>query len=286
MAKRTKLKRYIKRRLIRPLWRYGPKAWWARYRYLLPSRFKSADGAAWSPCFESGGKLVSVLLPSRGYPQGLLHAVSSLVSRCTDLQSIEILIRLDDDDTESQKVVELINGVYGSQVAIRAIIGLRGNGYGDLHKFVNELCAVSKGDFLLLFNDDAVMDTECWDIKFARFRNEFCVLRLWSPIPRDVSYHTAFPAVHRKVYQVIGHLSGHHFYDTWIRHISWGAGIERRCGVSVTHKQRHKAPSNDTARGEGKANFKSAELAQMRETDLERVKSYISRHGVRLQRKG
>lgn len=242
-----------------------------------------------SPQFMCDGKLVSVLLPSRGRPAGLLNAVSSLVVRCDNPQSIEILIRLDDDDAESQKAVEYMNGIFGDATSIRTIIGPRGDGYIALHKFVEELCAVARGDFLLLFNDDVLMDTNGWDAELDRFRNELCVLRLRSPMPRECAHLTAFPAVHRKLHQIIGHFSLNGFCDAWIQDISRGAGIERRCRVRVTHKQKY--DNMDATAREAVNTFTtlqnqldSFEQKELRNVDLARVKSYLDRHGVQLQR--
>lgn len=281
--------RRFKRRTIPALWRYGPRAWWARYRHLLLARSLWGEATDLSPQFQCGGKLVSVLLPSRGRPAGLFNAVSSLIVRCDNPQSVEILIRLDDDDTESQKAVEYMNGIFGDTISIRAIIGPRGDGYIALHKFVEELCAVARGDFLLLFNDDVLMDTNGWDTELGRFRNELCVLRLWSPLPRSCSHLTAFPAVHRKLHQIIGHFSLNGFCDAWIQDISRGAGIERRCRVCVTHKQKY--DNMDATAKEAVNTFtalqnqlNSFEQKELRNADLAKVKSYLDRHGVQLQR--
>jgi len=286
--------RYIKQRTIYPLWRYGPRAWWARYRHLLPARLLRSAPAGMSPQFRSGGKLASVLLPSRGRPAGLFNAVSSIIARCDRPESVEILIRLDDDDHESQKAVKNMKGIFGDMTAIRTIIGPRGAGYTDLHKFVEELCAVARGDFLVLFNDDTLMDTNGWDAELGRFRNELCVLRLHCPIPRECSHLTGFPAVHRKVHQIIGHFSLSCWNDAWIQHISRGAGIERRCRVRVTHNQKMDATLKErdealalqqSHRENSSARRKLREEKQrLPNADLAKVKSYLDRHGVQLQR--
>jgi len=216
----------------------------------------------------------------------LLHAVSSLITRCDDPKSIEILLRLDDDDAESQKAVECMNLVFGDTVKIHAITGPRGGGYRDFHIFVEELCAVARGDFLLLFNDDAVMDTERWDIKFSYFRNEFCVLRLDSS---QNCYDNPFPAVHRKVHQVIGHFSKHAYCDAWMERISRKARILRSCHVRVTHKQKYEN-LDATAKGAlSEFTFlsdqrNSTEYKNLLHIDLAKVKGYLDRHGVQLQR--
>jgi hypothetical protein len=42
-----------------------------------------------------------------------------------------------------------------------------GKGYDSLHEYYNELASKATGDWLMLWNDDAVMETEGWDEKIG-----------------------------------------------------------------------------------------------------------------------
>jgi len=276
------------RRLKKRMWRHGPMAWWARYRHLLLARSLRGNPANTSPQFMGGGKLVSVLLPSRGRPQGLLHAVSSLIVRCDDPACVEILIRMDDDDPDSQDMAGYLQSVFGESIAIDVITGPRRNGYHSLHEFVEEMCAVAHGDFLFLFNDDLTMDTGGWDTKIARFRDEFCVLN-WEIFPNPNPTLNLFPVVHRKVHRLIGHFSKCGACDTWMQDISQRAGIERFCPIRGTHWREKNLENPDTTYQERAIDslgdhFYSKEMANHRNADLAKVKSYLDRHGVQLQR--
>lgn len=285
---------HLKYRILLPIftavWVRGPRAWWARHRHRLRARPVSGEGdTALSPQFEGKGKLVSVLLPSRGRPQGLLHAASSLIVRCDNPACIEILIRLDDDDSESQDTAGWLQSVFGETTAIKVITGPRRGGYDSLHEFVEEMCAVARGDFLFLFNDDLTMDTEGWDTEIARFRDEFCVLS-WKILPSPWAKNL-FPVVHRKVHQVIGHFSKCGICDTWMENISRRAGIERFCPVCGTHKQQYELENPDTVSREAEQalgilidRFHSDELTNLRNADLAKVNAYLDRFGVKIQR--
>lgn len=272
-------------------WVRGPRAWWARHRYRLRARSAPAGDAALSPQFEGKGKLVSVLLPSRSRPQGLLHAVSSLIAKCDNPACVEILIRLDDDDSESQDAAGWLQGVFGETTAIKVMTGPRRDGYDSLHEFVDEMCAVARGDFLLLFNDDLTMDTQGWDTEIAHFRNEFCVLS-WKISPNPCA-HNLFPAVHRKVHQLIGHFSKCCICDTWMEDISRRAGIERFCPVRGTHRQHRGLENSDTVSkaavqilNSTVGRFYSDELTNLRHADLAKVNAYLDRFGVKIRRTG
>lgn len=286
---------FIKQRILLPIfmvvWIRGARAWRARHRHRLRTHPASAsDTPALSPQFEAGGKLVSVLLPSRGRPQELLHAVSSLIARCDNPACVEILIRLDDDDDSgAQDTVGWLQGMFGETTAIERMTGPRRGGYDSLHEFVDEMCAIARGDFLFLFNDDLTMDTEGWDTEIARFRDEFCVL-IWKVLPNP-AVKNLFPIVHRKVHQVIGHFSKCGICDTWMEDISRRTGIERFCPVRGTHRHAEKIENPDATTLDIEKThtsllnrFDSDEMKNLRNADLAKVNAYLDRFGMKIQR--
>lgn len=175
------------------------------------------------------------------------------------------------------------------ETAIEVMTGPRRDGYDSLHEFVEEMCAVARGDFLLLFNDDLTMDTQGWDTEIARFRDEFCVLH-WQISPNRMGKNL-FPVVHRKVHQIIGHFSKCGFCDTWVEDIARRAGIERFCPIRGTHRQREILENPDTTCREKMKKFSalerlfhSDELKSLRNADLAKVNAYLDRCGVKIRR--
>ncbi len=102
--------------------------------------------------------LVSVLLPTRQRPELMLKSVKSLIDRASDPSQIEVLLKIDtnDQDTYTSRYEELQSITPNCKV----LISPQKNGYQDLHLAVNDLCALSTGEFLLLWNDDATMETQ------------------------------------------------------------------------------------------------------------------------------
>jgi hypothetical protein len=96
--------------------------------------------------------IVSVLVPSRGRVAGLFK----ILDHCCRAKS-EIIIRLDDDDYKSLECVP--NFV---QRGAGIVIGKR-VGYHGLHKMFDECAAVSSGNWLMGFNDDAWMEKAGWE---------------------------------------------------------------------------------------------------------------------------
>lgn len=162
----------------------------------------------------SSNPLVSVLLPTRGRPKHLCEAIDSLYSLAHDKSLIEFILKIDNDDLETIDVSNKLSAV----LPLKSIISPRGNGYLDMHHWVNNMCAMAKGDWLFLFNDDARMATQNWDqyllqafiTKGAKKcdGNDVCML--------TISGTTEFMFLRRKVYEILGHYSLLHQCDTWI----------------------------------------------------------------------
>ena len=104
--------------------------------------------------------LVSIILPTRKRFDVLLKSVKSLYDRATQQEHIELLLRFDEDDVESIRRVSELDNITKNY---KYVIGDRLDGYYSLDVFVRELCEISTGEFLLLWNDDALMMSSGWD---------------------------------------------------------------------------------------------------------------------------
>lgn len=96
--------------------------------------------------------LISVLLPSRGRPEGLARMVDSLYANVTHRRFVEVIVRLDSDD-------ERANSYYRLEQPIEFIEGPR----ALLSENWNECAAHAKGEILLHAGDDITFDTPGWD---------------------------------------------------------------------------------------------------------------------------
>lgn len=164
------------------------------------------------------GPLVSVLLPTRGRPERLKASVASLYRQAECPEKIECLLRVDADDAETLVTAARLGPAYPNVVAT---VGPRGNGYADMHEWVNTLAATARGDWLLLWNDDCLMLTEAWDRLIAHCYVEgywhgdprfFALLFNTEGRPHDYG----FMAVRREVVRVLGHYSLIPLCDTWM----------------------------------------------------------------------
>lgn len=100
---------------------------------------------------------VSVLLPSRRREALLRGSITSLVTLAAHPEQVEVLVAADPGDPATQGFT------IAAPLAGRVLITPQRWGRGSLHEYYNWLAPHAAGQWLLIFNDDAVMETQGWD---------------------------------------------------------------------------------------------------------------------------
>lgn len=163
--------------------------------------------------------LVSVLLPTRGRPEYLTHSIASLHNLATDKGALEFLLYIDEDDEATiGQALHLIR----AGLNLRFLVGKR-LGYARHHEMTNPLAAVATGDWLLLWNDDAVMRTDGWDQRIAtaappaEFKGAAEIAMLGMTCPGYSPW--VFFAIRRGGHRTLGHFSRHCCNDTYLEKV-------------------------------------------------------------------
>jgi hypothetical protein len=163
------------------------------------------------------GPLVSVLLPTRKRVRGLVAAIDSLYSLAKNKSNLEFILKIDDDDAETIELFHKLQSI----LPVKSIISSRGNGYHDMHHWVNQMSALATGDWLFLFNDDALMGSQDWDEMLL-----YIGVHNWWGIPDIccISVETVnspgsqeFMFLRRRVFELLGYYSLIPHNDTWIK---------------------------------------------------------------------
>lgn len=185
---------------------------------------------------------IAVLLPTRGRTDALSRSVMSLFNRAIKPSSIQLLLAFDDDDAEGiehfQQTLEpwLIEKKvnYEAQIFERM-------GYARLNEYVNALALSSDADWMMFWNDDAMMDTAGWDKIIAGRTGEFKCLSVHTHMDHPYSI---FPIVPRSWLDCLGYLSPHQISDAWLSQQSYLLDNFERVPVWVTH-DRHDLTGNN-----------------------------------------
>lgn len=169
------------------------------------------------------GPLASVLIPSRARFDWLLRSARSFAGLARDPGSVEVIVKLDDDDAESlRRVAELPRGC-------RVLVSSRGEGYPDLWRWVNDMARLARGDWLLPFNDDSWVESANWDAELDALApppgwGGSADVALVNCADSDGKIATVFPLVRRAACDYLGHVALNAHWDTWLQEVYAPAG--------------------------------------------------------------
>lgn len=185
---------------------------------------------------------IAILLPTRGRTGALSRSVMSLINRALKVDKIQILLGFDEDDTEGIEHFqnELEPWLIDKKVNYEAQV-FEPMGYTRLNEYVNALALASDADWLMFWNDDAMMDTAGWDKAITKHTGEFKCLSVHTH--NDHPY-SIFPIVPREWLDLLGYLSPHQISDAWLSQQAYLLDNFERIHVHVTH-DRHDLTGNN-----------------------------------------
>lgn len=137
---------------------------------------------------------ISVLIPSRGNPSGLFNTVAMLLSRASAPQLVEVIVRLDFDDTA---IPEYVRNCFPQKTIIGPPHGYASNEYYE------DCLRLSRGRLIWVFNDDVEVQTHGWD---ARYQEALALIPFGvagAHIKGD-HYQWCMPMVQREVFDRAG----------------------------------------------------------------------------------
>lgn len=168
--------------------------------------------------------MISVLCPSRGRPELLVESLSSLGDG-----DYEYLVYVDEDDPELERYTALENAKLLLYVRPRV-------GYKNFHLMVNELAADAEGEWILLWNDDALV--EGGNVSEAVHQEDPTkpvVLNFFDP---EITNMNLFPVISRPLYEAMGHFSLSTHCDSWVQDIANVLKIHKPIpGITVRHRR-------------------------------------------------
>lgn len=217
---------------------------------------------------------VSVLIPSRHRPLAAAQAINSLGNNHWDL---EVLLYVDLDDENLDEYMELRSRV------VKIFTGTRYH-YKELHKYYNFLSKQAEGKWLMLFNDDAMLETSDWIDKICKYDSKQpLVLNLYHPTDN------LFPVISRKWYELLQHFSLNAHSDSWVQEVgAWSQAQKYVKGIKISHRMPiHFDSVDDDTYKEGRYDiletapeFRSEEMIRLREKDAKKIKDWYDRNKI------
>ena len=140
--------------------------------------------------------LFSLIVPTRGRPAQLLRFLDSIAATAFHAERIELILVIDGDDRASL-------GVTHPRLNLRPAVGPPGRTMGELNRAGY---AASRGDWVMLLNDDVIVHTRGWDAIatdcLRRFPDPFVLLHVNDTLIRE--HLCVFPLVSRAFCELVG----------------------------------------------------------------------------------
>ena len=185
---------------------------------------------------------IAILLPTRGRAEMMERSVKSVFELAANPSRVQIMFGFDNDDaigtTHFEKALQPWLDQQGVNYTAMSFAPM---GYIRLNEYVNELARNSDANWLVFWNDDAVMQTQNWDQEITKHTGEFKLLAFHTH--NDHPY-SIFPIVPRKWLDLLGYLSPHQISDAWLSQQAYMLDIWQRIKVDVLH-DRHDLTGNN-----------------------------------------
>ena len=188
-------------------------------------------------------KSISILMATRGRPELAFQSLRSLIDKADKRDAIEMIVGIDNDDTES--VDYFTNTVvpwFKEQELDIVVLSFDRLGYAKLNEYMQTLALNSDGAWLIIWNDDAVMETENWDREIVSYTGQFKLLAFKDN--HNQHPYSIFPILPREWLVLFGTLSPQQACDAWVSQVAYVVDIFQRIETTVTH-DRHDLTGNN-----------------------------------------
>lgn len=177
---------------------------------------------------------ISILLPTRKRVDAVIKSIGSLLANAKNPEDIEILIAYDTDDEESREFFSTTWHPFIEQSgATTKVFETERFGYLRLYKYVNFLGEHASGDWIMFWNDDALMLTDNWDQEIVKHTGWFGLLRM--PCINMNHPFALFPIIPRTWIDFFGKISPVNHSDWWIFNVCAPLSRVQNIAVDVYH---------------------------------------------------
>lgn len=176
---------------------------------------------------------IAILLATRGRTESLGRSIRTLVELADNIKSVQLMFAFDnDDDIGFGYFNNNLKPWLDEQGVAYTAMRFQRMGYVNLHKYNNAMAKQTDARWLVIWNDDAVMQSQGWDSTIMSYEGQF---KLLSFKTHNMHPYSIFPIVPRKWYDILGYISPHPTQDGWVSQQAYMLDIYQRIEVNVLH---------------------------------------------------
>ena len=233
---------------------------------------------------------IAILLATRGRTDSLGRCIHSLIESADNPDRLQLMFAFDNDDTTGTEYFQQHLQPWMDERELNyTAMQFDRQGYHRLNVYNNKLAEHTDARWLMIWNDDAVMETQGWDSEIMKREGEFKLLAVHTH--RDHPY-SIFPILPRKWYELLGYISPHSVQDGWLSQQAYMLDIFERIPVWVLHDRADITGNNndvtfrERAALEGKPDdpndFHNAQQIALRYHDSAKLATYMQEQGLSL----
>lgn len=173
---------------------------------------------------------ISFMVVDRGHPDGVMTCIKSVFELATYPEKIEMVIRIDDDDpTDIFDVLK--DSDFINSYNIKIYVGKR-YGFKNMHRYWNELFALTVGDILIPWGEGINMMEKGWDEELYKYRDKLYIIsnetyKENNGVIKKHPWGNLSPGMTRKVYDIIGRVGPTALIDGYMDHMGGRSGIKK-----------------------------------------------------------
>lgn len=228
---------------------------------------------------------IAILLPTRGRAESLERSIRSLVENADDISTVQFMFGFDNDDSVGVEHFNKVIQPYLDQHDISyTAMSFRPMGYIRLNEYVNELARTSDAQWLVFWNDDAIMHSAHWDTDIYKYTGQFKLLAFDT---HNRHPYSIFPIVPREWLDLLGYLSPHQISDGWLSQQAYLLDIMERTDINVEHDRfdltgnNHDETYQNRPMLEGNPNdprdFHHTDQIRLRHEDAAKIAQYLEK---------
>ena len=216
---------------------------------------------------------IAILLATRGRTESLGRCIHSLIDLADDPGRLQLMFAFDTDDTIGAAYFQEHLQPWMDQRELNyTAMQFERQGYHRLNVYNNKLAEHTDARWLMIWNDDAVMQTPGWDTEIMNHEGEFKLLAFHTHLDHPYSI---FPILPRKWYELLGYISPHSVQDGWLSQQAYMLDIWERIPVWVLHDRADITGNNNDVTFHERA---SLEGRPMDENDFHSIRQLELRH--------
>lgn len=230
---------------------------------------------------------IAVMLATHKRTDALSRSVFSLLDRTKNLDRIQIIFGIDDNDSiGTDHFINVIQPELDRRGVDYTALSFEPLGYLGLNQYYNRMSDEADADWLMVWCDDAIMETQDWDERVAECTGEFKLLKVHA---HNEHPYAVFPIIPAEWREVTGYYAQHQMLDAEVSQMAYMLDIMKIIEINVTHDRADLTGNNDDETNKKKVmlegnpsnplDFHYPALRNQRLIDTDKIAQYMKSKG-------